>query len=66
MQSHEMPRDSRSIGRSVHGFEDELLLALERSGKTLDEIQIIIIPWKEVKNDDPIMVDGLEASFTYF
>jgi len=41
---------------SAHDFNDELLLALEKSGKTLVEIQRIILPWGNEKSEDMVTV----------
>jgi hypothetical protein len=53
--------DIDSGNDSSHEFYDELLLALERSGKTLVKIQAIILPWGNEKSDDMITVGGKEV-----
>jgi hypothetical protein len=53
--------DFNAGNRSAHGFNDELLLALERSGKTLVQIQSIILPWGNEKSEEMISVDGKQV-----
>lgn len=53
--------DNESSGESKYAFSDELLVALERSGKSLAEIGAIILP---LEGSDPpsISVNGQEVS----
>lgn len=53
--------DFDSGNGSAHDFNDELLLALERSGKTLVEIQTIILPWGNEESEEMITVDGKQV-----
>lgn len=52
------------IGSSYY-FTDDLLIALEKAGKSLLEIGSIVLPFNEV---DPlaIVVDGIEVSYAGF
>jgi hypothetical protein len=56
--------DFDSGNGSSHNFKDELLLALERSGKTLVEIQTIVMPWGNEKSEEMITV-GDEQVISY-
>jgi hypothetical protein len=51
---------------SSHAFTDELLLALEKSGETLIEIQAMILPWGNEKSEDMIPVNGKQVIFHSF
>jgi hypothetical protein len=58
--------DFNSGNGSAYSFSDELLLALERSGKTLVEIQTIILPWGNEKSEEMITVGGKQViSFSF-
>ena len=47
--------------KSLYGFDDPLLLALERAGNTLAEIQNIVVPWGDEKSEKVITVNGQEV-----
>jgi hypothetical protein len=53
--------DFGSSNKSQHDFYDEQLIALEESGKTLEKIQAIVIPWGDEKTQNPVTVDGKEV-----
>jgi hypothetical protein len=47
-------------------FHDELLVALQKSGKSLIEIQSIILPWHDAKSQDMITVGDRQVKIRPF